>query len=226
MKKLTIIVSIVLVAAMFTGCAGILSTDGEGKYNHRSEQNKNQESGERNGKSNVRENSQGNSRGNQQNITQTTVKSTTSESIDFGSFGAKNATDISVEDMLRYAIEDEFLARQEYESIMETYGSIRPFSNIIRAEENHIEMLKEIYESYGYDIPLDSAIDHVMIPDSTQEAMQMGVTAEINNIAMYDLFLKTELPDDIRDTFEALRDASIKHQTAFERGSSRGRSRG
>jgi len=51
---------------------------------------------------------------------------------------------------------------------------------IIRAEETHIEMLKEIYAAYGYDIPLDSAIDHVVIPESTQEAMQMGVTAEIN----------------------------------------------
>ena len=65
---------------------------------------------------------------------------------------------------------------------------------IIRAEETHIEMLKEIYAAYGYDIPLDSAIDHVVIPESTQEAMQMGVTAEINNIAMYDAFLKSDLP--------------------------------
>ena len=218
MKKLIVIVSVVLIAAMFTGCAGLPAANDEHKYNNRNEQSKNQESGGRNRDTNARENRQGDLRSNEQN----TINLTTTESLDFGSFGAKNATDLSVEDMLRYAIEDEFLARQEYESIMEAYGNVRPFSNIIRAEEHHIEMLEEIYATYGYDIPLDSAIDHVVIPDSTQDAMQMGVTAEINNIAMYDDFLKSDLPDDIRDTFEALRDASIKHQTAFERGSSRG----
>ena len=33
---------------------------------------------------------------------------------------------------------------------------------------------------------------------------------------MYNLFLEQELPDDVRDVFIALRDASMKHLTAFE----------
>jgi hypothetical protein len=34
---------------------------------------------------------------------------------------------LTLEKMLRYAVEDEYLARVEYTAIMDTYGTIRPF---------------------------------------------------------------------------------------------------
>ena len=202
MKKLLLVVLVVLVTAMIAGCAGLPSADGERKYEQ--------------------DDDQGNGQVEAQNTIQNQEQTNEGESVDFGSFGAKYATDLSYEEMLRYAIQDEYLARQEYESIMKTFGDVRPFSNIIRAEEAHISMLKEIYQVYRFDTPADTAIDHVVIPNSIEEAIQVGVIAEINNIAMYDAFLKADLPDDIRDTFVALREASVKHQAAFERGSSRG----
>ena len=136
-------------------------------------------------------------------------------------FGAKSALlqgELTTEAMLRYAIEDEYLARQEYESIMAVFGEQNPFSNIIVAEERHIELLKEIYQTYGYDLPEDLAIDHVVIPESIVVALEVGVAAEIDNIAMYEKFLEQELPDDIRAVFVELRDGSISHLAAFERG--------
>ncbi|GEM_PF-2338611 len=136
-------------------------------------------------------------------------------------FGAKSALlqgELTIEAMLRYAIEDEYLARQEYESIMAVFGEQNPFSNIIVAEERHIELLKEIYQTYGYDLPEDLAIDHVVIPESIVVALEVGVAAEIDNIAMYEKFLEQELPDDIRAVFVELRDGSISHLAAFERG--------
>lgn len=136
----------------------------------------------------------------------------------FGAKGASTQLDLSIEEMLRYAIEDEYLARQEYESIMDAFGEQQPFSNIIRAEETHIELLKEIYESYEYEIPEDQAADHIILPISIEEALEIGVQAEINNIAMYEMFLGEELPDDIREVFIELRDASINHLAAFEKG--------
>lgn len=143
-------------------------------------------------------------------------------------FGAKSALDkenLTTEQMLTYAIQDEYLARQEYELIMDEYGEQRPFSNIIKAEEYHIEMLKEIYETYGYEVPIDNAIDFAVLPDSLEQAFEIGVQAEIDNIAMYEMFLTYELPDDIRDVFIELRDGSKNHLTAFERGV-RGNGRG
>jgi len=137
---------------------------------------------------------------------------------DFGAKSALEKEDFTIEEMLNYAIQDEYLARQEYEIIMEEFGEQKPFSNIIKAEETHIEMLKEIYEKYEYDIPEDNAIDYAVLPDSLEKAFDIGVQAEIDNIAMYEKFLESEMPDDIREVFIKLRDGSIKHLAAFERG--------
>ena len=137
---------------------------------------------------------------------------------DFGAKGALGTAGLTIDNMLRYAIEDEYLARQEYESIMAAFGEQKPFSNIIKAEETHIEMLREIYDSYGYEIPADNAIDHVVLPESIEEALDLGVQAEIDNIAMYEMFLEQKLPDDIRAVFTELRDASQNHLAAFEKG--------
>ncbi len=137
---------------------------------------------------------------------------------DYGAKSALEKEEMTIEEMLHYAIQDEYLARQEYEMIMDEYGEQRPFSNIIKAEETHIELLKDIYEKYGYDMPKDTAAEYAVLPDSLEEAFDIGVQAEIDNIAMYNKFLESELPDDITDVFTELRDGSVNHLAAFERG--------
>lgn len=141
---------------------------------------------------------------------------------DFGAKGALTSEVFTLEEMLNFAIEDEYLARQEYESIMDVYGQIRPFSNIIKAEETHIEMLKDIFEEYDLQLPLDTSIEHVVVPDELDLIYEIGVQAEIDNIAMYEVFLKQDISNDIREIFIELRDASKNHLAAFQRGN-RGR---
>jgi len=143
------------------------------------------------------------------------------ETTGFGAAGAKDKENLSVKEMIKYTIEDEYLARQEYELIMDEFGQQRPFSNIIKAEEYHIELLEEIYETYGYEVPENVSKNYVILPESIQHAFETGVVAEINNIAMYEKFLEEDLPEDIRETFEELRDASKNHLRAFERRSTR-----
>ncbi len=140
----------------------------------------------------------------------------------FGSESAMETEDMTLENMLNYAIEDEYLARAEYELIMEEYDIERPFSNIKRAEERHIEILKPLFEEYGFEIPEDVASEYVIIPDSLEEIFEIGIQAEIDNIAMYEKFLETDLPEDVERVFIYLRDGSINHLEAFERGAERG----
>jgi hypothetical protein len=140
---------------------------------------------------------------------------------DFGAAGALSGDEFTLEEMLDYAIEDEYLAKAEYEKIMETYGEQRPFSNILEAEKTHIELLLPLFAAYGIDVPLDTATDHTVIPGSVEEALEVGVQAEIDNIAMYEKFLAVELPEDVREVFEDLKKASESHLTAFQRGTSR-----
>lgn len=140
--------------------------------------------------------------------------------VDYGAKGAEDRTTYSLEEMLKYAIEDEYLARAEYDLIIDEFGADRPFTNIIKAEEKHIEELEELYETYELDIPSVDPSEHLVVPATIDAAFEAGVQAEIENIAMYEKFLATELPDDVRDVFEELKKGSESHLKAFSRNAS------
>ena len=102
--------------------------------------------------------------------------------------------------------------------IIQEYGPVRPFINIVKAEETHIGYLIPLFEKYGYNVPEDSANDHVVIPQDIKTSLEIGVNAEIENIAMYESFLEKDLPEDVRVVFEKLQEASENHLRAFNNG--------
>jgi len=135
----------------------------------------------------------------------------------YGSKGALADNDLTLTDMLAYAAQDEYLAHNEYEKIIEKFGNQNPYSNIVKAEQTHLSTLKDLYVTYGMTFPQDTSSEHLVIPSSLLEAAKTGVQAEIDNIAMYKKFLTYELPDDVRAAFESLKAASESHLDAFQR---------
>lgn len=124
----------------------------------------------------------------------------------------------TLEEMLTYAILDEYMAQAEYQAIIETFGNIMPFVRIVEAEQTHIDMLLPLFETYGIAVPENQAASNVVIPDSITSALATGVEAEEKNIAMYEAFLAQEdLPSDVRDVFEYLKNASEHHLQAFSK---------
>ena len=139
----------------------------------------------------------------------------------YGAAGSFENSDFSLEQMLIYAIQDEYLARAEYEYLIDELDAGSPFTNIIKAEETHIALLIPLFEKYDFEAIEDTSSEHLIPATSITEALETGVLAEVNNIAMYELFLKTDLPDDVRAVFIELRDGSVNHLAAFERKLSR-----
>jgi hypothetical protein len=144
----------------------------------------------------------------------------------WGASGARQDSSPTLEAMMQYAIQDEYSARAEYEAIMGTFGQTRPFSNIIRSEEAHIQWLKDAYASRNLAVPADSSAQHVRVPPTLKGALAVGVQAEIDNIAMYDRFLASDplkRPENasLKLLFTRLRDASKNHLAAFQRGLAR-----
>ncbi len=138
-----------------------------------------------------------------------------------GAAGALTQETTTIEDMLHYAIQDEWLAEAEYTALMEEFDVTRPFSNIQRAELTHIDLLLPLFEFYGIELP--EKPDLIVIPETLEETYQIGVEAEIANIAMYEKFLADEsLPDDIESVFTRLMNASKSHLNAFQRQVDRG----
>lgn len=146
--------------------------------------------------------------------------SNTDEALSLEGYGAKGAlvdTNLSIHDMLMYAVQDEYLARGEYMSIIEKFGNQKPYENIILSEETHLAYLKEVYLSYGIDFPLDASDNHIVVATNLLEAAEIGVLAEIDNIAMYELFLTYDLPDNVLNVFSALKSGSESHLLAFQK---------
>lgn len=143
---------------------------------------------------------------------------------DYGATAATAAiaggTTISVTDMLRWAVEDEYIAHGEYVAIMKKFGTMRPYDNISAAELQHLEWLKAEYKSRGLAFPADGSAAHIVVPADLKAAAQAGVDAEIANIAMYQSFLsRPELskPENatVKTLFEQLMRASENHLRAF-----------
>jgi hypothetical protein len=131
--------------------------------------------------------------------------------------GAKAALadeDLTLTDMLTYALQDERIARAEYAVILDTFGSSRPFSNIIKAEESHIRYLVDLFADSKLALPADTTAKPAA-PKDWASAIEAGRQAEIDNIAMYDRFLAQTLPADVRQVFEQLKAASQNHLRAF-----------
>ena len=125
----------------------------------------------------------------------------------------------SVVQSLNLAIDDEYKARASYEAVMNEIGSVRPFSMIIRAEEQHISSLKALYDKYGLDVPGDPYVN-VEVPSTKAESCAVGVQAEIDNAALYRDTLLPAVADypDIISVYTNLMNASQdKHLPAFEK---------
>jgi rubrerythrin len=120
------------------------------------------------------------------------------------------------------AINDEYHAHAFYTAVIEKFGPVRPFTNIVRAEERHAQLWNRLFARYGLSVPEDTFAGNVEAPDTLEAACQMGVEAEIANVQMYDNFLSFVQEPDLRAAFIRLRTVSQNHhKPAFERCASR-----
>lgn len=120
---------------------------------------------------------------------------------------------------LTEAIEDEYKARATYRLILNKFGAIRPFVNIVESEERHIRALMPLFSKYGIALPEDNWVQRVEVPASVQESCQAGVQAEIKNAQMYQRLLDlTQGYPDVQRVFLNLQSASQNnHLPAFQR---------
>lgn len=135
----------------------------------------------------------------------------------YGAVGALADNDLTLKEMFTYAIQDEQLAHGEYAYVLETLGDQAPFNNIISAEAQHITEMTVLFEKYDMTVPTDESADYLKQAADTKEALETCATGEVDNIAMYNKFLEQDIPDDVRATFTALRNASEGHLQAFEK---------
>lgn len=141
----------------------------------------------------------------------------------------KVALSKEVEQALVASVEDEYRAQAFYGALQLKFGPQRPFSNLERAEGQHASMLKTVMERYGVDIPKNTFARkegelitewtvRLEVPKSVALAGKLAYQLEVENVQMYDKFLKLEMPKDVRQVFVNVRRASEQnHMRALSR---------
>jgi hypothetical protein len=126
-------------------------------------------------------------------------------------------------EVLNEALADEYKARATYRAIIDRYGPVRPFVNIVEAEQTHIDALLPLFATYGIAVPSEPDPAGIGTPGSLLDACRQGVDAELENGTMYDRLLAATEQSDVRMVLERLRAASRDHHLpAFRRCVERG----
>jgi len=119
---------------------------------------------------------------------------------------------------LREALIDEYKARATYRKVIATFGQLRPFVNIVEAEERHAALLLSVFDSCGVAPPQDPWTNKIEAPASITAACKAAIEFEQANVAMYDRLLESVTEPVVRDAFQRLRAASRDHHLpAFRR---------
>jgi hypothetical protein len=120
---------------------------------------------------------------------------------------------------LARAIQDEYLAEAIYQGVLNDFGQLQPFVNVLGAEVRHSTAIGRLYVARGLAVPVSTS-NVATVPHFTTvaAACAAGTVAERKNIAMYDDLLRADLPADVRQVFSNNRSASaLNHLPAFER---------
>jgi len=123
--------------------------------------------------------------------------------------------------VLDTALADERLALATYRFITNRFGPVRPFVNIAKAEQRHIDALLNIYADYDIELPEDAtSLDPKLENADMLYLCKMGVEGEIENVRLYDeqLLPAVSAYPRVKSVLQNLRDASaLRHKPAFER---------
>jgi hypothetical protein len=115
------------------------------------------------------------------------------------------------------AINDEYRARAYYQAVIDKFGAVYPFSNVVQAEERHVQLWEGLFAQSGLPVPEDPFAGKITAPDTLLEACQAGVDAEQADAEMYGNFLTTIDDPNLQAVFTRLRQVSLEnHLTAFE----------
>ncbi len=119
---------------------------------------------------------------------------------------------------LSEALDDEYKARATYRKVIERFGPVRPFVNIVEAEERHVAALLAQFSSLRGTPPDDTWAARVRAPDSLEQACANAAQAEIENDALYARLLNQVVDPQARLVMLRLQYASRNHHLpAFQR---------
>ncbi|MBW8295728.1 DUF2202 domain-containing protein [Sphingopyxis sp.] len=126
--------------------------------------------------------------------------------------------DTELQRLLVDALDDERKAEATYATVIDEFGPVRPFTNIIEAEGRHSLAIERQMVRLGFPIPVNRWEGRGEVPAALAQACEMAIPAEIENIALYDRLIPRVGDPSVRQVLENLQAASRhNHLPAFRR---------
>jgi hypothetical protein len=120
-------------------------------------------------------------------------------------------------DALNKAILEEYGALNLYKSVIAKFGNVAPFSQIVKAEQQHINALVNQATKYGVSVPANPGLANAPSFSTLSDACKAGAAAEIADAALYDQIKPAVAHTDILKVFDNLQSASLNsHLPAFQ----------
>lgn len=138
-----------------------------------------------------------------------------------GNGGAQLYPGTSLSDLekeaLTKAILEEYGAYNLYQSVIDRFGLVAPFTMIAKSEQQHINALTRLADRYGVTVPANPGLVETPVFSSLSDACQAGVAAEIADAELYDELRPDVTHADIQRVFDNLQSASLNsHLPAFQ----------
>ncbi len=76
---------------------------------------------------------------------------------------SQTSLDAKTQQAMIDAINDEYRSRALYNAVLHKFGSVRPFSNIVQAENNHVNLWMNLFAKYGIAVPTDSFAGNIKV---------------------------------------------------------------
>lgn len=120
--------------------------------------------------------------------------------------------------LLSEALEDERDAEATYAAVIDRFGPVRPFINIIEAEARHSAAIERQMRRLGFEVPASRRGGACVAPPTLEAACEQAVAAELLNIALFERLIPQIQDETVRQMFGNLQAASRdRHLPAFRR---------
>jgi hypothetical protein len=123
----------------------------------------------------------------------------------------------SEKNSLEQAILEEYGALNLYNAVLNQFGSVAPFDQIVRAEQQHVNALSRQATKYGVAVPTNPGLTTSPTFTTLNDACKAGIAAEIADAKLYDDLKPMVTHTDILQVFNNLQYASLNsHLPSFQ----------
>lgn len=121
-----------------------------------------------------------------------------------------------VEQVLQIAVYDELHTLDFCSKVLEKFGEIEPFSQVISEERYYHQILLTLCEKYRVTPPINKCYESLVVPNELSECCEIAVAMELDSINLYEHLISYVEHADIRDILYKLQAAAYNnHLPAF-----------